>query len=97
MRWNFRCRTVAPVAACSSSMRRGCHSPPPVWLIRRAVLTAAEREVAVDDSFLEEAVDEMLTDQEALTRALLGDHQSHPADPGSGESGWFAYGPGLHP
>lgn len=66
-------------------------------LIRRAVLTAAEREVAVDDSFLEEAVDEMLTDQEALTRALLGDHQSHPADPGSGESGWFAYGPGLHP
>jgi ATP-dependent 26S proteasome regulatory subunit len=57
-------------------------------LFRRAVLFAAEAEVAVGDDALRSAVTEMLDDREGMTRTLLG----HAA-PGPSAGSGFAAGP----
>ena len=68
-------------------------------LARRTVLIAADAEQPVDDAGLADAVTEMLSDTEQLTRALLGgagDEEGNQALPEPGH--WhLGAGPGLAP
>jgi ATPase family associated with various cellular activities (AAA) len=68
-------------------------------LARRTVLTAADADHPVDDAVLANAVTEMLSDSEQLTRALLGgapEGEGDQALPGAGH--WhLGAGPGLAP
>jgi len=68
-------------------------------LARRTVLIAAEAQQPVDNAVLADAVTEMLSDTEQLTRALLGgisEGQGIPAPPDAGHWDMRA-GPGLAP
>jgi ATP-dependent 26S proteasome regulatory subunit len=57
-------------------------------LFRRTVLTAADRDVPLDDQVLDDTLDEMLADAEQLTRSLLGSGAGGTAPPGvEGDAG----------
>lgn len=68
-------------------------------LARRTVLIAADSGRPVDDSVLADAVAEMLSDTEQLTRALLGGNADDAGDHAAPDSGhWhLRAGPGLAP
>ncbi len=69
--------------------------------VRRTVLVAAQDGRAPADSDLNQALDEMLSDAEVLTRSLLGGARhsygdDDPEDEDEGPDGWHAH-PGLAP
>ncbi|WP_115789789.1 ATP-binding protein [Arthrobacter silvisoli] len=57
-------------------------------LVRRTVVAAALAGEAPSDAYLEDAVEQLMADSEALTRSLLGSNGQHPdGGPGSGTPG----------
>jgi ATP-dependent 26S proteasome regulatory subunit len=65
-------------------------------LVRRAVLIAADAGHDTGDNDLDQALTEMLSEAEALTRSLLGASDIAPSsypDGGPGITGWSAYRP----
>jgi hypothetical protein len=65
--------------------------------IRRTVINAAQQGRDPVDADLSDALDEMLSDAEALTRTLLGGEGASLGSPGAGYGLDAAARPGLYP